>query len=113
MKLTVSVPELLAHVRQAAIMTDDESRRVDFHFEPGSVTLSARGPHTGSGEVKLMLPEYNGKVVDIAFDPVFLTDMLRAVDGEPTATLEMTDGQKPAVFRLGESYLYLVMPLAG
>ena len=112
-KLTVSCPDLLAHVRQAAIMTDDESRRVDFHFEPGSVTLSARGPHTGSGEVKLLLPEYNGKVVDIAFDPVFLTDMLRAVDGEPTATLEMTDGQKPAVFRLGESYLYLVMPLAG
>jgi DNA polymerase-3 subunit beta len=112
-KLTVGIPELLAHVRQAAIMTDDESRRVDFHFEPGSVTLSARGQETGSGEVKLTLPEYNGPVVDIAFDPNFLTDMLRAVDGEPTANLEMTDGQKPAVFRIGEQYLYLVMPLAG
>jgi hypothetical protein len=25
----------------------------------------------------------------------------------------MTDGQKPAVFRVGDLYLYLVMPLAG
>ena len=32
---------------------------------------------------------------------------------EPTVTLEMTDGTKPALFRVGESYLYLVMPLAG
>ena len=112
-KLPINVPELMARVRQAAIMADEESRRVDFHFEPGSVVLTARGPETGSGEVKMELPDYNGPVVDIAFDPAYLTEMLRAIDGEPTAILEMTDGQKPAVFRVGENYVYLVMPLAG
>ena len=27
--------------------------------------------------------------------------------------VDVTDGLKPAVFRVGEQYLYLVMPLAG
>ena len=112
-KLPISVPEFLARVRQAAIMTDDESKRVDFRFEPGQVTLTARGPETGSSEVVMPLVGYDGPEVDIAFDPAYLTEMLRAIDGEPTAVLEMTDGQKPAVFRVGENYLYLVMPLSG
>lgn len=112
-RLPVSVSELLARVRQAAIMTDEETKRVDFHFESGRVLLSARGPETGSSEVEMLLPDYTGPNVDIAFDPAYLTEMLRAIDGEPTAVLEMTDGQKPAVFRVGDLYLYLVMPLAG
>ncbi|MFO0849485.1 MAG: DNA polymerase III subunit beta [Gemmataceae bacterium] len=112
-KLQVSVSELLARVRQAAITTDDESKRVDFRFEPGKAVLTARGPETGSSEVEMALPDYPGPEVEIAFDPAYLTDMLRAVEGEPTATLEMTDGSKPALFRIGETYTYLVMPLAG
>ena len=112
-KLTVNVHDLLSKVRQAAIMTDDESKRVDFAFEPGRAVLTARGPDTGSSEVELLLPDYAGPEVKIAFDPAYLTDMLRAVEGEPTATLEMTDGTKPAVFRIGDGYTYLVMPLSG
>lgn len=112
-KLTVGTHDLLARVRQAAIMTDDESKRVDFAFEPGRAVLTARGAETGSSEVTLDLPEYAGPELKIAFDPAYLTDMLRAVEGEPTATLELTDGSKPAVFRVGDDYTYLVMPLSG
>jgi DNA polymerase-3 subunit beta len=112
-KLAVSCPDLLARVRQAAIMTDDESKRVDFTFEAGKATLRARGPETGTSEVVMELPGFEGPEVEIAFDPQYLIEMLRATDGEPTAALEMTDGTKPAVFRIGDNYLYLVMPLSG
>ncbi len=112
-RLPIGVSAFLGCVRQAAIMADDDSRRVDFHFADGQVTLSARGAETGSGEVVMPLADYAGPEIDIAFEPSYLTDMLRAIDGEPTAVLEMTDGQKPAVFRVGDGYLYLVMPLAG
>jgi DNA polymerase III subunit beta len=112
-KLEIPVPEFHARIRQTAIMADEETRRVDFAFEAGSVTMKARGQEIGSGEVKMELPNYTGQNVEIAFDPNYLTEMLRAIDGEPSATLEMTDGQRPAVFRVGDNYLYLVMPLAG
>ncbi|QEL14524.1 DNA polymerase III subunit beta [Limnoglobus roseus] len=114
--VTLAIPtaEFLSRVRQAAIMTDDESKRVEFKFEPGKLTLNAQGgADHGSGEVTMDLPDYQGGEIDIAFNPQYLIDMLRAVESEPTLTLEMTDGQKPAVFRLGADYLYLVMPLTG
>lgn len=114
MSLQIPVPGFLSCVRQAAIMTDDETKRVEFTFETGKVTLKAQGgADNGSGEVMLELPDYKGSKVDIAFNPQYLIDMLRAVENEPTMKLEMTDGQKPAVFRLGDDYLYLVMPLTG
>ena len=110
-KIAINVPEFHAKVRQAAITSDDESKRVDFSFEPGRVTLAARGPETGSSEVEMVLPDFTGTAVKIAFDPIYLTEMFRAIDGEPNATLELIDSLKPAVFRLGDNYLYLVMPM--
>ncbi|MGL6073278.1 MAG: DNA polymerase III subunit beta [Fimbriiglobus sp.] len=110
-KLDLPLAGFASAVKQAAIMTDDETRRVEFLFEPGSVTLTSKAAAAGSGEVKLELPDYDGASVKIAFDPNYLSDMFRAVDGEPTTRLEMTDGQRPAVFKIGADYLYLVMPL--
>ncbi|MBX9626712.1 MAG: DNA polymerase III subunit beta [Gemmataceae bacterium] len=112
-KVPLPVGPFLSRVRQAAIMTDDESKRVEMSFGPGAVTMQARGAETGSSEVELPLPEYDGPEVRIAFDPQYLVEFLRAVENEPTVTLEMTDGTKPALFRCGDGYQYLVMPLAG
>jgi DNA polymerase-3 subunit beta len=112
-KVRLDPAAFASRVRQAAIMTDDESKRVDFDFQSGKVTLQARGAETGSSEVELALDGFDGPAVEIAFDPQYLLEMFRAVEGEPSVTLEMTDGQKPAVFRVGDNYLYLVMPMGG
>ena len=112
-KLPITTANFLDRVHQAAIMIDKESKQVDFHFETGKVVLSTHGAEIGESEVTLDLPDYSGDELDIAFDPSYLIEMLRAIDGEPTAILEMTDGKRPAVFKLGEDYLYLVKPLTG
>jgi DNA polymerase-3 subunit beta len=112
-KVTLPVDQFVARVRQAAIMTDDESKRVDMTFERGKVTMQAHGAETGSSVVEMLLPEYEGPQVAIAFDPQYLIEYLRALEGEPTTVLEMSDGSKPVLFRCGEGYQYLVMPLAG
>ena len=115
-KVTLEVPvsEFLSRVRQAAIMTDDETKRVDLKFEAGKLTLESQGgADNGSGQVAMDLPDYKGDGVEIAFNPQYLIDMLRTVDGEPAMKLEMTNGDRPAVFRLGDEYLHLVMPLTG
>ena len=112
-KVPLPAALFLSKVRQAAIMTDDESKRVDLTFAPGKLTLEARGAETGSSTVEMPLEGFDGEPITIAFDPQYLVEFLRAIDGEPTVLLELTDGQKPAMFKVGESYLYLVMPLAG
>ncbi len=111
--IPLPVAAFLSRVRQAAIMTDEESKRVDLTFAPGQLTLEARGANTGSSRVALELPEYSGPEWKIAFDPQFLIEFLRALDSEPTAILEASSGNRAALFRCGEDYLYLVMPLVG
>jgi DNA polymerase-3 subunit beta len=111
-KVVLPVEGFLARVRQAAIMTDDESKRVEMTFGPGKVSMEARGAETGSSEVELPLEDYDGPEVKIAFDPRYLIEFLRALEGETTVTLEMSDGTRPALFRCGDGYLYLVMPRA-
>ena len=59
------------------------------------------------------LPDYDGETTEIAFDPQYLIEFLRAMDGEPTVTLEMSTGTRAALFTCGEQYSYLVMPLTG
>ena len=55
--------------------------------------------------------EYDGKAVDINFNPDYLVDMLKVLPPEADLTLHLIDSASPALFRCGEGYQYLVMPL--
>lgn len=108
-KVPLSVGPFYSAVRQAAIMTDEESKKVTFGFAKGKLTLQASGAETGRSKVELPI-EYDGKAIDIRFDPKYLTDMLRVLDTDAALTLELVDGNSPALFRVG-NYSYIVMPL--
>ncbi len=97
-----------AAVRQAAIMTDTESKRVTFKFARDRLTLVAQG--TGRSEVKLAI-EYGARPMDVNFNPDFLTDVLKVLPPDAELLLELNDPGSPALFRYGENYSYLVMPL--
>ena len=112
-QVPLPVASFLSRVRQAAIMTDDESMRVDMTFDGGTVTMKARGAKTGASEVTLELPEAVGTPTEIAFDPHYLIEFLRAIENEAIVTLEMSTGTRAALFTCGDDYSYLVMPLTG
>jgi DNA polymerase-3 subunit beta len=111
-KIPLTVGPFQTAVRQAAIMTDEESKRVVFAFAKHKLTLQARGAESGRSRVEMPVG-YDGKEIEISFDPKFLIDMLRILDPETPLTLELLDSNKPALFR-NESgnYLYVVVPLA-
>jgi DNA polymerase-3 subunit beta len=111
-KVPLVVGPFQTAVRQAAIMTDDESKRVIFGFAKHKLTLQARGAEAGRSRVEMPVG-YDGKAIEISFDPKYLTEMLRVLDVETPLTLELQDGNKPALFRNESgSYLYVVVPLA-
>lgn len=111
-KVPLTVGPFLSAVRQAAIMTDDESKRVTFHFAKKKLTLQARGVESGRSRVEMPL-DYEGKAIEISFDPKFVVDMLRVLEPDTPLTLELTDNATPAVFRHEPNYLYVVVPLVG
>ncbi len=110
-KIPVVIGTFHGAVRQSAIVTDDDSRGVDFSFNDGKVTLTGRAPKWGESHVELPIP-YDGPAVSITLDPRYLVDFLRVLDQEKTFTLEVRGAESAAVCSTDDGYGYVIMPLA-
>ena len=104
------VEPLQLAVEQAAIVTSDESRGVDFSFGDGKLTLASKAADVGRSTVELPIA-YEGKPVEITFDPRYLTDALKTLEPEVGIHAELIDHKSAAVFRTDDGYTYVVMPL--
>jgi DNA polymerase-3 subunit beta len=109
-KIPLTVGTFLTAVKQAAILTDEDSKGVDFTFGKNKLTLKARVADRGRAKVEMPI-EYEGKSIDITFQPKYLIDMLRVLDEDQSITLELTDGMNAGLFRAGDEYSYIVMPI--
>lgn len=108
--IPLAVSKFYGSIRQAKIVTSDESKGVEFRFRPGMLTLESRGQDSGSAVVQLPVG-YDGDDLDVTFDPQLLIDALRILDGEEEIMLDMVDSRRAAVFRGRDQYEYVVMPL--
>ena len=102
---------LLSAVRQAMIVTNDESRGVDFTFQNGALTLTSVGQDVGSSRIELPI-SFEGDAIKVAFDPRFVQEFLRVLESAAAVTLSLIDGNSAAVFTADGSYTYVVMPLS-
>ena len=108
-RVELGTDEFLSAVRRAALLTNEQSKGVRLRFGEGQLVLSSRAPEQGEATISMKL-DYAAEPVDIGFNPLFLTDALRAA-GTPNITLEMKEANRPGVFRSGQSFLYVVMPV--
>jgi DNA polymerase-3 subunit beta len=109
-KIELEVGPLLAAVDQASIVTDNDSRGVDFQFEAGTLGLSSRTAEIGSAQIELPIA-YDGKPIGVCFDPHYLADALRVLDPAAKIVAELVDSRSAVVFRTEDNYTYVVMPL--
>jgi DNA polymerase-3 subunit beta len=110
-RISMSVGPSFSAVRQAAIVTSEESRGVDLTFAEGKAVLAARGAETGQSRIELPIA-YDGPSITIALDPRYLTDFFRVLDADKTFTLELKDSDSAAVCSTDDGYGYVIMPLA-
>ncbi|MBX3442539.1 MAG: DNA polymerase III subunit beta [Planctomyces sp.] len=101
----------LSAVRQAMIVTNEESRGVDFAFSGDTLTLSSVGSDVGSSRVELPV-SYGGEEITVTFDPKFVADFLKVFDGASPVSLALNDPNGAALLKAEENYQYVVMPLA-
>jgi DNA polymerase III subunit beta len=110
-KVMVAAAPLLAAVRQAAVMVDNETKRVAFRFGKHKLTLEAQGASTGRSKVELAVG-YEGKATDIGFNPQYLVEMLKVVPADSELTLDLIDAETPVLIHCGADYSYLVVPIS-
>jgi DNA polymerase-3 subunit beta len=109
-KIPLEAGSLRLAVEQASIVTNEETRGVDFRFGSGLLRLTCQSADVGSSHVELPIA-YDGKAVEITFDPRYLIDALKTLDDATAITAELIDAKNAAVFKTDDDYTYVVMPL--
>lgn len=110
-KIDLPVGQFFTAVRQAAIVTSDESRGVSFTFGEGSLVLSGQAKEVGESRIEMPIG-YDGQEIKITLDPRYLVDLLKVLDQDKTFTFDLADGDSAAVASTDDGYGYVIMPLA-
>ena len=108
-KATVNCQEFLHRLRQAALLTNEESRGVRLSFQPEQLTLTSRAPETGEAEITMPV-KFTGEALEVAFNPTFVMDALKVTEADEV-TIEFSAANKPALLKAGADFLYVVMPV--
>ena len=109
--LELPISSTQAAVRQAAIVTSEESRGVDFTFGEGMLVMSGRAAEVGQSRVELPI-NYDGEELAITLDPKFVIDFLKVLDADKTFKIEAQDSESAALCSTDDGYGYVIMPLA-
>jgi DNA polymerase-3 subunit beta len=110
-KERVALPreEFLAALRRAQIMTSDKANSVKLSIERNNLAITANSPEVGEARESLAI-NYNGKNLQIAFNPAYLIEPLGALT-EDEVFLELIDELSPGVLKINGPFLYVVMPM--
>lgn len=103
--------QLHSVVRQAQIVTSEESRGVDFRFGNGGLDLRSEAADVGNSRVEMPIC-YDGEPVVIRLDPRFVADFLKAVAPETQVSVKLLGSDDPGVLTTVDGYTYVIMPLS-
>lgn len=100
---------MLETVRRVSLLSSDKSNSVKLVFSDNKVEVTANSPDVGEARETLEVP-YDGKPLQIAFNPEFLKAPLHNLD-EETVYLDLIDEMSPGVVRIEGTFLYVIMPM--
>jgi DNA polymerase-3 subunit beta len=98
-------------VRQAMIVTNEDSRGVDFAFCQGNLKLDSRAAEIGQSKIETPI-SYDGQEMTIRFDPRYIADFLKVLDSGAQFHLKLIGPDDRATFATDDNYTYVVMPLS-
>ena len=100
---------LLQCVHRVALVTSDKSNTVKVKAADNHLEISASSPDFGEAHESLAV-EYNGPEIQVAFNPQFMMDPLKALPHDEVY-LEIKDELSPGVFKTLDSFICVIMPL--
>ena len=110
-QIDMAVGPLFAALRQAAIVTDHESRGVDFTFADGTLKLEANTAEIGESQIELPIA-YDGESITLTMDHRYLADFCKVMDSESIFVMEIESSGSPALLTTDDGYGYVIMPMS-
>lgn len=108
-RISLSREDFLHALTRAELMTSEKNSAVKLHFTRNQLVITANAPEVGEAREVLSL-NYKGTEFQIAFNPVYLSDPLRALEADEVF-LELTDELSPGVLKINGPFLYVIMPM--
>lgn len=102
---------MFSALRQAAIVTSEESRGIDFTFKHGSLVLSNSTAEVGQSRVELPVA-YDDDEITITLDHRYVSDFLKVLQPDKSFTLDVENSEQAAYCQTDDKYGYVIMPLS-
>ncbi len=109
-RIDIPVGPMYSALRQAAIVSSDESRGIDFNFKDGSLVLTNSTAEVGQSRIEMPVP-FDGELA-ITLDHRYVADFLKVLQPDKTFTLDLENGEQAAYCSTDDNYGYVIMPLS-
>jgi len=100
---------LLQCVHRAALVCSEKANSVRIKLSSNLLELTAQSPDFGEAHESMAI-SYSGPELQVAFNPAFLMDPLRALSKDEVF-FEVKDEVSPGVFKTLESFVCVIMPV--
>jgi len=100
---------LLQCVHRAALVCSEKSNSVKIKLSSNLLEITAASPDFGESH-EAMAISYSGPELQVAFNPQFIMDPLRAL-AKDEVFFELKDEVSPGVFKTLESFICVIMPV--
>jgi DNA polymerase III subunit beta len=107
--ISVSKDRLIPAIKRASIFTTTDSQAIKLHLTKNNLIISKTTPDVGETTEDLEVI-YTGPEMQIGFNPAYLLDVLKNTEKD-NIQIELTGPEKPAVFRVDDEYVYIVLPM--
>jgi len=100
---------LLQCVHRAALVCSEKANSVKMKLTSNLLELTAQSPDFGEAHESMAI-SYSGPDLQVAFNPAFLMDPLRALTKDEVF-FELKDEVSPGVFKTPENFVCVIMPV--
>jgi len=100
---------LLQCVHRAALVCSEKANSIKMKLSSNLLELTAQSPDFGEAHESMAI-SYSGPELQVAFNPAFLMDPLRALTKDEVF-FEVKDEVSPGVFKTLENFVCVIMPV--
>jgi DNA polymerase-3 subunit beta len=108
-RVVIGREALLETARRVSLLSSDKSNSIKLVFSENQIEVTANSPDVGEAQESMDVI-YQGKPMQIAFNPEFLQAPLRNLETNDVY-LDLIDEMSPGVLRIEGTFLYVLMPM--
>ncbi len=109
-KIEIDREDFIRGLKRANIFTTQDSQAIRLEVSKNKMVISKTTPELGQITEEVATTYTGPADLSIGFNPEYLLDVLKHLP-DKIIKFEITAADKPGVIRLGEEYIYIVLPM--